>query len=393
MKKLKTVLLSMMLIAAMVVCSSCMQANLQVKIKEDGSSAFSMTTLLSKDDLNEIKSAIYPQMLAIYGSAETADIYMEKTFGEIESWDLVTVDGKEYYKYANEQSFKNMKELAEELESMSYFGGVSVGTDHFYAATVMDDAANGTIAGISQEELNAALSVYGLTIEQITKMVNDIKIAFTIEFPNSITYSNGKFEPGSNQVTWELNEFSAENISSDVQIFYAETMNPSVLLNDKTAPAVTGIKNNGIYSKGTVTVTDQVGVAGIKVDGESVIMLNDLTEGSTSTATLQKKVYKLQDLPSGQGKHTMKIFDLAGNKTTITYTYDTQKPTVKGVASGKTYKKARTIKFSDKYGIKSAKLNGKTIKNNKKVSKKGSYTLKVTDKAGNVTTVKFKIKK
>lgn len=44
-------------------------------------------------------------------------------------------------------------------------------------------------------------------------------------------------------------------------------------------------------------------------------------------------------------------------------------------------------------GVKSAKLNGKTITSGKKVSKKGTYTLKVTDKANNTKTVKFKIKK
>lgn len=72
---------------------------------------------------------------------------------------------------------------------------------------------------------------------------------------------------------------------------------------------------------------------------------------------------------------------------------DTTKPKVSGVKNGMTYSKAVTIKFSDKdSGIKSAKLNGKAIKSGKKVTKNGSYTLVVADKAGNKTTVKFKIK-
>lgn len=73
---------------------------------------------------------------------------------------------------------------------------------------------------------------------------------------------------------------------------------------------------------------------------------------------------------------------------------DTTKPKVTGVKNGKTYKKAVTIKFSDKQsGIKSATLNNKKIKSGKKVSKAGSYTLVVKDKAGNTTKIKFKIKK
>lgn len=72
---------------------------------------------------------------------------------------------------------------------------------------------------------------------------------------------------------------------------------------------------------------------------------------------------------------------------------DTTAPTVTGVKNGKTYKKTVTIKYSDKgSGIKKATLNGKKIKSGTKVKKKGSYTLVVTDKAGNKKTVKFKMK-
>lgn len=72
---------------------------------------------------------------------------------------------------------------------------------------------------------------------------------------------------------------------------------------------------------------------------------------------------------------------------------DETKPVVKGVANGKTYKKAVTIKFSDiDSGIKSAKLNGKSIKSGKKITKSGNYTLVVIDKAGNKVTIKFKVK-
>jgi hypothetical protein len=73
---------------------------------------------------------------------------------------------------------------------------------------------------------------------------------------------------------------------------------------------------------------------------------------------------------------------------------DVKKPVIKGVKNGKKYKKSVKITFSDKEsGIKKATLNGKKIKSGKKVKKKGSYTLKVTDKAGNVSTVKFRIVK
>ena len=75
---------------------------------------------------------------------------------------------------------------------------------------------------------------------------------------------------------------------------------------------------------------------------------------------------------------------------------DTKAPTVTGVKNNRTYKKTITIKFKDEKGgsgIKKATLNSKRIKSGKKVSKNGFYTLNVTDKAGNIRTIKFKIKK
>lgn len=72
---------------------------------------------------------------------------------------------------------------------------------------------------------------------------------------------------------------------------------------------------------------------------------------------------------------------------------DTTKPTVSGVKNGKTYKKSVKIIYKDASGIKSAKINGKRFKSGKIVSKNGSYTITVTDKAGNTRTVRFKIKK
>ena len=77
---------------------------------------------------------------------------------------------------------------------------------------------------------------------------------------------------------------------------------------------------------------------------------------------------------------------------------DTKKPTVKGVKNNKTYKKSVKFKVSDASGIKKVTLNKKKIKISKAkkgytVKKNGKYSLKVWDKAGNVRTVKFKIKK
>lgn len=76
---------------------------------------------------------------------------------------------------------------------------------------------------------------------------------------------------------------------------------------------------------------------------------------------------------------------------------DTQKPTVKGFTTKKTYDKAITVTTSDITGIKSAqykKNKGKynTLAQNKKFTTNGKYTVVVTDYFDNKTTKTFAIK-
>lgn len=120
-------------------------------------------------------------------------------------------------------------------------------------------------------------------------------------------------------------------------------------------------------------------------------------DGSDTCVLMEDQGGYFQFKTRKSGYYTILVEDTADNryskviKVTVP---DKEKPVVKGVKNKKTYKKAVKITFSDKgSGIKSAKLNGKNIKSGKKVTKKGSYTLIVTDKAGNTTKIRFKIKK
>ena len=138
------------------------------------------------------------------------------------------------------------------------------------------------------------------------------------------------------------------------------------------APKITGAKNNGYYKK-NITV---------KVDSDTVIDTFSVNGNAVGAGSC---------LITKEGKQKVSCTDINGKTTTISFVMDQTKPTVKGVANGKTYTGAKTIKFSDKYGIKSATLNGKKISSGKVVSKNGSYKLVVTDKAGNKSIIKFKI--
>ncbi|MFG6393538.1 MAG: hypothetical protein K1W24_05035 [Lachnospiraceae bacterium] len=155
--------------------------------------------------------------------------------------------------------------------------------------------------------------------------------------------------------------------------------------------------NEALLNNGYIAVYDvEGGVSDITVDSISVI--NDATVNINSNAdkeslVSQYYIYSLDTHNFDEGSHAIKVSDMLGNTSEEEFIIDRTKPSVKGVKNGKTYKKAVKIKISDKNGIKSATLNGKAFKSGSKTSKNGTYTLKVTDNAGNVKTTRFKIQK
>lgn len=152
-----------------------------------------------------------------------------------------------------------------------------------------------------------------------------------------------------------------------------------------------------LLNRGYIAVYDiEGGVSEIIVDSTNVIKeatVNASSNADKDSLISQYYIYSLDVNDFEEGSHAITVSDMFGNKSEEEFIIDRTKPSVKGVKNGKTYKKAVTIKFSDKNGIQSASLNGKAFRSGSKASKKGAYTLKVTDNAGNVKTVKFKINK
>ena len=147
---------------------------------------------------------------------------------------------------------------------------------------------------------------------------------------------------------------------------------------EETAPTISGVTNKKVYNKPiTIKVNDASGIAEAAYrKGSAAAVSFDLTQ------TLKKN-----------GTYTVTAKDYYGNEAVKTFTIkDTKKPTVSGVKNGKTYIGAKVVKFKDNCGIAKATLNGKKISSGKKISKKGSYKLVVTDINGLKTIVSFKIK-
>lgn len=219
------------------------------------------------------------------------------------------------------------------------------------------------VLSMSKAEQPADLSDFPAIIseEQIDYLMNSLNIVYVVNMPNEIVLTNGELSNGNKTVTFDF-----AKLANEKKIYaYAKGAQEIVEFN--------GV--DGKYIKAKKVALDTVDkVKKITVNGKTV-------SGKMTFSAAEDGQYKV-------------VAKTANSTIKQTFIKDTKAPTIKGVKNKKTYKKAVTIKFSDATsGIKSATLNGKKIKSGKKVKKNGTYTLVITDKAGNSKTVKFTIKK
>ena len=141
---------------------------------------------------------------------------------------------------------------------------------------------------------------------------------------------------------------------------------------DGTEPVVKGAADGKAYNKNiTLKFSDK--------------------ESGIKSAKLNNKSIKTNAKITKEGKYKLVVTDKIGNVNKINFILDKTAPTTN--IKNKKYSGSVKISFADKLsGVKRATLDGKTIKNGYKISKKGTHTLKITDKAGNVKTVKFTVK-
>lgn len=254
----------------------------------------------------------------------------------------VTVDGTEYQLFTEEEDDYDLSQLEEEF--------VLTSTEFVYAAA----------------EQNTSSEESAMTDEEAQELAAELSEAFSfcdisITFPYEIVYTNGTLSKDKKTVTFEG---MGKNATDTAIYAYTSKSDKMISLSD--------VDDKGYTTKSKIKVVTDKKIKSITVNGK---------KQTSKTIELKK-----------DGKYTIKVTTKDFSNTFTVYR-DTTKPTVSGVKNEKTYTKAVTIKFSDKTsGVQKATLNGKTIKTGKKVSKKGEYTLKVTDKAGNTKTVKFTIK-
>lgn len=93
---------------------------------------------------------------------------------------------------------------------------------------------------------------------------------------------------------------------------------------------------------------------------------------------------------SGESSYTFTLVDKAGNESKFYVVIDKTKPTITGVEDGKQYLHEVTPVICDN-NIDTITLNDESFVSGTTITADGKYTLKVTDKAGNSTTIEFRI--
>lgn len=255
----------------------------------------------------------------------------------------------------------------------------AVGTlkSKYYKDTVAFYPAS--LLGLSQVK-DASDAVTPEQIAQLEKLLGDkpMSVTWTFDFSGRTPLETNCTAAGDGKYTYKAS-LSAHDFAAlaSGEKKVGDIMDEAVYARFTDAALTTSVVETD--TKGGYTKSPQVQIYTPGIIAQTTVDAAEL--GAANVVDLGK-----------EDKHTLSATLTNGNAKTVKVTYDKTKPTV-NVKAGKTYKKGVKVIYSDKVaGVKSATLNGKTLKSGKKITKKGSYKVVVTDKAGNAKSVKFKVR-
>lgn len=352
-RELSLILVAMLLAALLTGCSEMTQ----IVLNENGSGSYEETATISKE--------LWDTSISILGGDEVLMSYIRTLYPQasIELSDE-TINGVLLKVLHVKMEFKDTNEFQQAMSNMNMMS-VKFNPRYFSRAPIYMPLEGDEDESSIADELQGLFGSNEQLLAAAVEEMKNLEVTMKITFPYSVSDTNGTIQEDGKTVIW-----NTENLTKDTERLYALFQ----VTNSVSAPSYTGAKNGKSYNTG-VTLT---------IDSENLLDKVDINGEST-----QKDCLFL----SAEGVYTVTATDINNHSSNIKFRIDTTKPSVSGVANKKVYKSARTIKFSDKgSGIKKAMLNGKAIKTGHKVTKKGSYTLVVSDKAGNKKTVKFTMK-
>lgn len=333
----------------------------RISINEDGSGSYEETYSISKQ-LWDLAFADVGSDDLVLGKLKTMYPGSEATIEDAQ------VNGVESKKIDFKMSFSNAAEFQKILNSMGIYS-VQYNQKYFSRSVIASpDISDDDSSGMDSisDSLDGILGENEEFANLLAEELKNMDVQMTIVFPYTVTDTNGTLQEDGKTVIWNAKQLADQESVSRIYALFGEQ-------DSKKAPKYKGAKNGKYYN--------------------TVVTLNVDSENLLDYVSVNGKKYETDYLSiSTEGSYKVVALDKNNKKSTIKFQIDTTKPKITGVKNDKTYKKAVVVKFTDKgSGIKTATLNGKKVTSGKKVTAKGSYTLKTTDRAGNRKTVKFKI--
>lgn len=261
------------------------------------------------------------------------------------------------------------------------------------------------IANGQEIKVNVPASQVGYTLN-VSNTVVDYNESSTLTFKLNKGYSKTEdFAVKVNGETVQLdnnNQYKIKNIQKDTNITVegvADITAPDteIKVSNKTWKSILNKITFGLFFKETqkaeITATDE---------GSGVNKYYYYVDKSGSEKSLTEKQLQAVDWKEGESVTFSedsnyviyaKVTDKAGNikyVSTDGIVIDTIAPQVSGVESNQTYTKTQTFTVTDN-NLDTVKVDGKTVESTNGsytlVPKKGTYTIEVTDKTGNKTTL------
>ena len=358
MKKLFMLLLALVGVLALTACSY----EVTWEVNEDGSVKMTQRPWYSLDDMKQIMGlelkmsggALNEDQQKEYDAImkmESVDDFLEyvaATGGSVD--DIITkeVDGVVYMSSDDDtevEVYENPSAAGMPAEYVLTPDTIKMSFEDTFKQ--FDEMLSGT-GDMTAEDLE--------TIETLKSMV---AYDFTITMPKEIIYTNGTLSKDKKSANFK---FTMSDKDTSIYVFTADSKDVVSL----------SIGNSAYTKKKTVKISAPEKITSVTVNGKK---------------SSGKKINTSKD-----GKYEV-VVKTKNFEEAFIFVKDGTKPVVTGVENGKTYDGPVTITFSDELsGIKSAKLGKKKVKSGATISKAGKYTLKVTDNAGNKTTIKFTIK-
>ena len=310
---------------------------------------------------------------------------------------LNDVDSSMEYKKDGENEWHSITgDTVEGLSTGKYYVRYKDSKNYYASSEKEVYVANG-----QEIKVNVPARQVGYTLS-VSNTVVDYNESSTLTFALNEGYSKTKdFAVKVNGETVQLdnnNQYKIKNIQKDTNIIVegvADITAPDteIKVSNKTWKSILNTITFGLFFKETqkaeITATDE---------GSGVNKYYYYVDKSGSEKSLTEKQLQAVDWKEGtsvtfseDSNYVIyaKVTDKAGNikyVSTDGIVIDTIAPQVSGVESNQTYTKTQTFTVTDN-NLDTVKVDDKVVTSYTLVPKKGTYTIEVTDKSGNKTTL------